>query len=188
MCSRPYHEFHPWHPPCPASLTPGAPCRQNVRIGSRMKVKQVICAAGRSGYMHRDLMAIKAGARQDGMIFHGPTVTPGFKKIVEPATDHLGHAGAGRWPDRVRRLRRRDPRRRGGPRPGIQRRRLHGRDAGPGRRGAHRPRRFEVQAQRRRTRQDGRGRQAPAHGAALRHHAGAAARMRACRSSRPWPK
>ena len=51
-----------------------------------MKVKQVICAAGRSGYMHRDLMAIKAGARQDGMIFHGPTVTPGFKKIVEPAT------------------------------------------------------------------------------------------------------
>ena len=51
-----------------------------------MKVKQVICATGRSGYMHRDLMAIKAGARQDGMIFHGPTVTPGFKKIVEPAT------------------------------------------------------------------------------------------------------
>ena len=51
-----------------------------------MKVKQVICAAGRSGYMHRDLMAIKAGARQDGMIFHGSTVTPGFKKIVEPAT------------------------------------------------------------------------------------------------------
>lgn len=51
-----------------------------------MKVKQVICAAGRSGYMHRDLMAIKAGARQDGMIFHGPAVPPGFKKIV----DHIG--------------------------------------------------------------------------------------------------
>lgn len=51
-----------------------------------MHVKQVICAAGRSGYMHRDLMAIKAGARQDGMIFRGPTVTPGFRKIVEPAT------------------------------------------------------------------------------------------------------
>ena len=51
-----------------------------------MNVKQVICAAGRSGYMHRDLMAIKAGARQDGMIFHGNTVTPGFRKIVEPAT------------------------------------------------------------------------------------------------------
>src|SRR6185436_14660374 len=58
----------------------------SLSIGSCMKVKQVICAAGRSGYMHRDLMAIKAGARQDGMIFHGPTVTPGFKKIVEPAT------------------------------------------------------------------------------------------------------
>ena len=51
-----------------------------------MKVKQVICAAGRSGYMHRDLMAIKAGAKQDGMIFHGAPVTPGFRKIVEPAT------------------------------------------------------------------------------------------------------
>ena len=51
-----------------------------------MKVKQVICASGRSGYMHRDLMAIKAGARQDGMIFHGNPVTPGFKKIIEPAT------------------------------------------------------------------------------------------------------
>lgn len=51
-----------------------------------MKVIQVICAPGRSGYMHRDLLAIKAGAKQDGMIFHGPTVTPGFRKIVEPAT------------------------------------------------------------------------------------------------------
>src|SRR6185436_19507084 len=58
----------------------------SLSIGSCMKVKQVICAAGRSGYMHRDLMAIKAGARQDGMIFHGPTVTPGFTNIVEPGT------------------------------------------------------------------------------------------------------
>lgn len=51
-----------------------------------MKVKQVICAAGRSGFMHYDLMAIKSGAKQDGMVFHGKTVTPGFKRIVEPAT------------------------------------------------------------------------------------------------------
>ena len=26
-----------------------------------MKIKEVICAAGRSGYMHRDLLAIKSG-------------------------------------------------------------------------------------------------------------------------------
>src|SRR6185436_13903355 len=58
----------------------------SLSIGSCMKVKQVICAIGRSGYMHRDLMAIKAGARQDGFIFHGEPISPGFKKIVEPAT------------------------------------------------------------------------------------------------------
>lgn len=51
-----------------------------------MKIKQVICAAGRSGYMHRDLMAIKAGAKQDGFIFHGKPLSPGFTKITEPAT------------------------------------------------------------------------------------------------------
>jgi methylaspartate ammonia-lyase len=51
-----------------------------------MKIKQVICAAGRSGYMHRDLMAIKAGARQDGFLYHGKPLSPGFTKIVEPAT------------------------------------------------------------------------------------------------------
>ena len=51
-----------------------------------MKIKDVICAVGRSGYMHRDLMAIKAGAKQDGFIFHGKPVSPGFRKIAEPAT------------------------------------------------------------------------------------------------------
>ena len=51
-----------------------------------MKIAKVVCVPGRSGYMHRDLAAIKAGARPDIMIFHGDPVTPGFKKIVEPAT------------------------------------------------------------------------------------------------------
>ena len=51
-----------------------------------MRIRSVICAAGRSGYMHRDLMAIKSGARQDGFIFHGQPLSPGFSKIVEPAS------------------------------------------------------------------------------------------------------
>jgi methylaspartate ammonia-lyase len=51
-----------------------------------MRVRSVICAAGRSGYMHRDLLAIKSGARADGFIFHGKALSPGFRKIVEPAT------------------------------------------------------------------------------------------------------
>ena len=51
-----------------------------------MRVKSVICSVGRSGYMHRDLMAIKSGARQDGFLFHGKALSPGFKRIVEPAS------------------------------------------------------------------------------------------------------
>ena len=51
-----------------------------------MRVRSVICSVGRSGYMHRDLMAMKSGARQDGFVFHGKALSHGFKKIVEPAT------------------------------------------------------------------------------------------------------
>jgi methylaspartate ammonia-lyase len=51
-----------------------------------VKIERVLCAVGRSGYMHRDLAAMKGGARRDGFIFHGPPVTPGFRKIAEPAT------------------------------------------------------------------------------------------------------
>jgi methylaspartate ammonia-lyase len=36
--------------------------------------------------MHRDLMAIKSGAKQDGFVFHGKALSPGFEKIVEPST------------------------------------------------------------------------------------------------------
>jgi len=51
-----------------------------------MRVRSVICAIGRSGYLHRDLRAIKSGAKQDGFVFHGVPLSPGFKKIVEPAS------------------------------------------------------------------------------------------------------
>jgi methylaspartate ammonia-lyase len=51
-----------------------------------MRVRSVICSVGRSGYMHRDLLAMKSGAKQDGFLFHGKPLSPGFKKITEPAT------------------------------------------------------------------------------------------------------
>jgi methylaspartate ammonia-lyase len=52
-----------------------------------MKVKDVICAAGRSGYMHRDLLAIKAGkAKPNGSLYDGEPMSPGFTHIIEPAT------------------------------------------------------------------------------------------------------
>ncbi|MGH8664667.1 MAG: methylaspartate ammonia-lyase [Burkholderiales bacterium] len=52
-----------------------------------MKVKDVICTAGRSGYMHRDLLAIKAGkAKPNGSLYDGEPMSPGFTRIIEPAT------------------------------------------------------------------------------------------------------
>ena len=52
-----------------------------------MKVKEVICAAGRSGYMHRDLLAIKSGkAKPNGSLYEGAPMSPGFTRIIEPAT------------------------------------------------------------------------------------------------------
>jgi methylaspartate ammonia-lyase len=51
-----------------------------------MKIRDVVFSVGQSGYLHRDLMAIKAGARADGFIFHGAPVLAGYKKIVEAGT------------------------------------------------------------------------------------------------------
>ena len=52
-----------------------------------MRVRNVVFSVGQSGYLHRDLMAIKAGAaRADGFIFHGEPVLPGYKSIVEAGT------------------------------------------------------------------------------------------------------
>ncbi|CAG8738344.1 2749_t:CDS:1, partial [Cetraspora pellucida] len=50
------------------------------------KIKKVLCAIGRSGYIDRDLQAIKNGAEQNGFIYIGNPVLPGFKKIDEPGT------------------------------------------------------------------------------------------------------
>src|SRR5687767_2412010 len=52
-----------------------------------MKIKDVVCAEGRSGYMHRDLLAIKAGkAKANGSLYDGAPMSPGFSRIIEPAT------------------------------------------------------------------------------------------------------
>ena len=55
-------------------------------MNNSQKIRQVICAPGRSGYMHRDLMAIKSGAIPDGGLYRGQAMSPGFTKIVEPGT------------------------------------------------------------------------------------------------------
>jgi len=52
-----------------------------------MRVKEVLCAPGRSGYMHRDLAAIKSGkAKPNGSLYEGAPMSPGFTRIIEPAT------------------------------------------------------------------------------------------------------
>lgn len=52
-----------------------------------MKIREVICAVGRSGYMHRDLLAIKSGkAKPNGSLYEGKPMSPGFTRIIEPAT------------------------------------------------------------------------------------------------------
>ncbi|MBB5216517.1 methylaspartate ammonia-lyase [Parapusillimonas granuli] len=49
-----------------------------------MKIQQVITAVGRHGFVHKDLAAIKLGARANGFLFEGPAITPGFQRIVQP--------------------------------------------------------------------------------------------------------
>jgi methylaspartate ammonia-lyase len=50
-----------------------------------MKIVDVCFSTGLSGYVHRDLAAIKAGAQADGMLYRGTPLSPGFRQIVEPA-------------------------------------------------------------------------------------------------------
>jgi methylaspartate ammonia-lyase len=50
-----------------------------------MKIVDVCLSIGLSGYVHRDLAAIKAGAQADGMLYRGEPISPGFRQIVEPA-------------------------------------------------------------------------------------------------------
>lgn len=51
-----------------------------------MRIAKVLCAVGRSGYLHLDLAAMRRGAFADGGVFEGEPVTPGFQKIAEPAS------------------------------------------------------------------------------------------------------
>ena len=46
-----------------------------------MKIKQVICAPGRTGFYFDDQAAIKAGAAHDGAMYEGEPKTPGFSKV-----------------------------------------------------------------------------------------------------------
>jgi len=46
-----------------------------------VKVKKVLCAAGLTGFYMDDKEAIKEGAKQDGFIYRGQPMTPGFDTI-----------------------------------------------------------------------------------------------------------
>ncbi|HEY0294051.1 MAG TPA: methylaspartate ammonia-lyase [Bordetella sp.] len=50
-----------------------------------MKIARVLFSTGISGYLHRDLAAIKAGARRNGVLYEGDPIAPGFRRIVETA-------------------------------------------------------------------------------------------------------
>ena len=50
-----------------------------------MMIRDVLWVAGRSGYMLKDLQAIRAGkARPNGFTFDGEPITPGFRRIIQP--------------------------------------------------------------------------------------------------------
>jgi methylaspartate ammonia-lyase len=49
-----------------------------------MKINDVVCSVGNSGYYNWDLAGLKAGAESDGFIYTGTPVTPGFEKLIQP--------------------------------------------------------------------------------------------------------
>jgi len=51
-----------------------------------MRVREVICAEGRSGYMHRDLLAIKSGkAKPNGSLYEGEPMSRALVPAVPVA-------------------------------------------------------------------------------------------------------
>lgn len=46
-----------------------------------MKIVDLVCAAGRTGFFFDDQKAIKAGAVSDGSAYIGEPMTPGFRSI-----------------------------------------------------------------------------------------------------------
>lgn len=50
-----------------------------------MKIKKLITSVGVNGFLYKDLAAIKAGAKPNGLLlFDGEPKTPGFKRIIQP--------------------------------------------------------------------------------------------------------
>jgi len=49
-----------------------------------MKIKNVICAAGKTGFFFDDQKAIKLGAKNDGAYYEGKPATPGFTSVRMP--------------------------------------------------------------------------------------------------------
>ena len=46
-----------------------------------MKIVDLICSPGRTGFYFDDQRAIKGGAGHDGMFYTGGPVTPGFRSV-----------------------------------------------------------------------------------------------------------
>ncbi|MFA5712884.1 MAG: methylaspartate ammonia-lyase [Bacteroidales bacterium] len=46
-----------------------------------MKIKKVICSAGKTGFFFDDQKAIKGGAKNDGSYYRGEPLTPGFTSV-----------------------------------------------------------------------------------------------------------
>lgn len=46
-----------------------------------MKIKNIVCSAGRTGFYFDDQRAIKSGAEHDGVFYRGNTVTEGFRSV-----------------------------------------------------------------------------------------------------------
>lgn len=51
-----------------------------------MQIKDVLLAPGTGGFFYDDQAAVRAGAIQDGFIYLGEPITPGFKSIRTPAS------------------------------------------------------------------------------------------------------
>jgi methylaspartate ammonia-lyase len=49
-----------------------------------VNIVDVLCVPGRTGFFLDDQAAIRAGAPQDGFVYQGPPLTPGFGAIREP--------------------------------------------------------------------------------------------------------
>jgi methylaspartate ammonia-lyase len=49
-----------------------------------MKILDVLCSVGQSGYFNKDLQAIRAGVTPNGFSYDGEPRTPGFRSVCQP--------------------------------------------------------------------------------------------------------